>query len=202
MAYDDTLFQLGMDLARSSTAQTEELGETALAAHNVNSVSKGHGSGFAPGIEDREPATTANKLVVDLYGARGLGERSHVERALSRCAKATGLPLLQLQLHHPTSQGVMTGLAVFQGGHISIRVRPDSNYVALDILSNLDEVPWQVVNALSAALEPKEVVVRSIRHGHEEVFLEAAPGPVGGRGRVVLNDHIGGEHDRDLRRTA
>jgi len=201
MAYDDTLFQLGMDLARSSTAQTEELGETALAAHEITSVSKEHGGGIAKQIEVREPGTTANKLVVDLYGARRLGERSHVERALSRCAKSTGLPLLHLQLHQTAPQGEMTGLVVFQGGHISVRFRSDTNYVALDVLSNLDEVPWQVVNALSAALEPKEVVVRSIRHGHEEAFLEAEPSPVNGRGRVVVQDHAV-EHTTAMRRTA
>ena len=33
MAYDDTLFQLGMDLTRSSTAQKEDHGENALGAH-------------------------------------------------------------------------------------------------------------------------------------------------------------------------
>ena len=33
MAYDDTLFQLGMDLTRSSTAQKEDHGETAHVAH-------------------------------------------------------------------------------------------------------------------------------------------------------------------------
>ena len=33
MAYDDALFQLGMDLTRSSTAQKEDHGEAARLAH-------------------------------------------------------------------------------------------------------------------------------------------------------------------------
>ena len=35
MAYDDTLFQLGMDLTRSSTAQKEDHGQSALLAREI-----------------------------------------------------------------------------------------------------------------------------------------------------------------------
>ena len=34
MAFNDTLFQLGMDLTRSSTAQKEDHGQSALSAHD------------------------------------------------------------------------------------------------------------------------------------------------------------------------
>src|SRR5262249_47581249 len=102
MAFNDTLFQLGMDLTRSSPAQKEDLNATARVVR-----------ADAMDTNERNSVRFAGQhLLIDLFGARRLDDIEHVERTLKRCVEAAGATLLHIHLHHLTPQGGVTGVAV------------------------------------------------------------------------------------------
>ena len=81
MAYADTLFQLGMDLTRSSTAQEEDFAADAHVAHDTGSVqSQEDRKDFF--IERDGVRFAGNHLIIDLFGARRLDDLKHIERSL------------------------------------------------------------------------------------------------------------------------
>jgi S-adenosylmethionine decarboxylase len=157
MAYNDALFQLGMDLTRSSTAQEEDLVETnAPVAHEdtKNFFTERDGVRFA-----------GTHLIIDLFGAERLDDLGHVERTLKRCANVAGATLLHVHLYHVTPNGGVSGVAMLEDSHISIRSWPDADYAALDVFMCGDAKPHLVVPVLKEAFGVREAVVREQRRG-------------------------------------
>ena len=81
MAYTDALFQLGMDLTRSSTAQKEDHGQSALVAHDDRK------DYF---IERDGVRCAGTHLLIDLFGARRLDDLKHIRETLKRCVEVAG----------------------------------------------------------------------------------------------------------------
>src|SRR3990170_828917 len=167
MAFNDTLFQLGMDLTRSSTAQKEDLNETARVAHPV----------VAPEMEqedrkdffiERDGVRFAGQhLIIDLFGARRLDDLEHVETTLKRCVEAAGATLLHIHLHHFTPNGGVSGVAVLSESHISIHSWPEADYAALDVFMCGDAQPQLAVPVLKEAFGATDVVVKEHLRGEE-----------------------------------
>jgi S-adenosylmethionine decarboxylase len=137
MAYQDALFQLGMDLTRSSTAQKEDQGELARDARNVVSelstvISRVSG-GYQDRVGTRAAHATGNHLIIDLFGASRLDDAAHIEATLRRCADLVGAPVLHVHLDAGVPSEGISGAAVVGGGHISIHTNPATGYAALDI---------------------------------------------------------------------
>jgi S-adenosylmethionine decarboxylase len=159
MAFDDTLFQLGMDLTRSSTAQKEDHAESARVAHTEDRKDY---------FVEREGVRYAGThLIVDLFGARRLDDLKHVEKTLKRCVEAAGATLLHIHLHHFTPNGGVSGVAVLSESHISIHSWPEANYAALDVFMCGDAIPERVVPVLKEAFQADAVVVKEHRRGEE-----------------------------------
>ena len=134
MAYQDALFQLGMDLTRSSTAQKEDRGELARVARNVVSESTAVHSPETGRYQDRVgPGTPGSHLIIDLFGATRLDDAGHIETTLRRCADAIGAPVLHVHLDTGAPVEGISGVAMVGGGHISIHTNPSTGYAALDI---------------------------------------------------------------------
>jgi S-adenosylmethionine decarboxylase len=165
MAYDDALFQLGMDLTRSSTAQKEDHGQTAHVAHVK-------GNDFF--VERDGVRFAGNHLLIDLVGARRLDDLKHIERTLKRCVEVAGATLLHVHLHHFTPQGGVAGVAVLSESHISIHSWPDAEFAAVDIFMCGDTEPQKCVDVLREAFQARNVVVKTHRRG-EEVAQPMAP---------------------------
>ncbi|MGE0767307.1 MAG: adenosylmethionine decarboxylase [Hyphomicrobiaceae bacterium] len=162
MAYDDALFQLGMDLTRSSTAQEEDLTEkTAHIAHKTDEARKDF---F---IERDGVRFAGTHLIIDLFGARRLDDLKHVERTLKRCVEAAGATLLHMHLHHFTPNGGVSGVAVLSESHISIHSWPEADYAALDVFMCGDAKPHLAINVLKEAFEADDVVVKEHLRGEE-----------------------------------
>jgi S-adenosylmethionine decarboxylase len=123
MAYTDSLFQLGMDLTRSSTAQKEDHGQTALGAHDDRK------DYF---IERDGVRFAGTHLLIDLFGAKRLDDLKHIKETLKRCVEVAGATLLHIHLHHFTPNGGVSGVAVLAESHISIHSWPEVGYAALD----------------------------------------------------------------------
>ncbi len=158
MAFDDALFQLGMDLTRgSSTAQEEELGDGAIALDHRKDY-------FVESDGIRHAGT---HLLVDLFGAERLDDLKHIERTLRRCVSVAGATLLHIHLHHFTPNGGVSGVAVLSESHISIHSWPEADYAALDIFMCGEARPYEAIGVLKDAFLPDQVVVKQHLRGQE-----------------------------------
>lgn len=158
MAYHDALFQLGMDLTRSSTAQKEDNGDTAHVAHDTK-------KDF---FVEREGARFAGThLIVDLFGGRRLDDIQHVEQTLKRCVEAAGATLLHTHLHRLTHTGGVAGVAVLSESHISIHSWPEANFAALDVFMCGNANPHAIVDVLRREFAAENVVVKEHKRGEK-----------------------------------
>jgi len=140
MAYHDALFQLGMDLTRSSTAHEEDLDGTARVVHDDNDQQEDRKDFF---IERDGVRYAGNHLIIDLFGAQRLDDIEHVEHTLKKCVDTAGASLLHIHLHHFTPNGGVSGVAVLSESHISIHSWPEADYAALVGVSPLTIYNWE-----------------------------------------------------------
>ena len=156
MAYTDSLFQLGMDLTRSSTAQKEDHGQSAHLAHENRKdyFIERDGHRFA-----------GTHLIIDLFGARRLDDLKHIKETLKRCVTVAGATLLHIHLHHFTPNGGVSGVAVLAESHISIHTWPDLGYAALDVFMCGKASPDACIPVLREAFKAKRVEVNEILRG-------------------------------------
>ncbi|MEM9029084.1 MAG: adenosylmethionine decarboxylase [Pseudomonadota bacterium] len=174
MAYNDTLFQLGMDLTRSSTAQKEDHRETPRVAQDDTELCETNRSCRDQSEErldffiERDGVRYAgNHLIIDLFGAKRIDDLKHVEATLARCVDVAGATLLHCHLHHFTPNGGVSGVAVLSESHISIHSWPEADYAALDVFMCGDAKPHLCVDVLREAFEARDVVVKTHRRGEE-----------------------------------
>ena len=163
MAFNDTLFQLGMDLTRSSTAQKED--------HFVAE------SDEAPVVrkdksQDRDTSRFAgHHLIIDLHGAERLDDIKFVERTLKQVSAAAEGKLERVHIHR-AGHGGITGLAVLAEGHISVQTRPDTGFAAFDVLMAGNAKPQRCVEDLREAFSARDVSVKHVARGAEIATLD------------------------------
>jgi S-adenosylmethionine decarboxylase len=155
MAYTDSLFQLGMDLTRSSTAQKEDHARAALLAHDDDK---------AP-IAGARPRTTGTHLTIDLIGAQRLDDLGHIEETLKRCVAEAGARLLHIHLHRCLPNGSISGVALLAEGHISLHGWPHVANASLHVFMGGDAAPQQAIAALKQAFSPTKAVIRNYPPG-------------------------------------
>jgi S-adenosylmethionine decarboxylase len=151
MAYTDALFQLGMDLTRSSTAQKEDHGHSALAQ------TEDRKDYF---IERDGVRCAGTHLIIDLFGAQRLDDLRHISDTLKRCVEVAGATLLHIHLHHFTPNGGVSGVAVLAESHISIHSWPEAGFAALDVFMCGEAQPQLTVEVLKEAFKPERTVVK------------------------------------------
>ena len=158
MAYTDSLFQLGMDLTRSSTAQKEDHGQAALgsARRQERLLHRARWGSLSP----------APICIIDLFGAKRLDDLKHIKETLKRCVEVAGATLLHIHLHHFTPNGGVSGVAVLAESHISIHSWPEVGYAALDVFMCGEAKPHATVDVLKAAFRPDRVVVKEHLRAH------------------------------------
>jgi S-adenosylmethionine decarboxylase len=150
MAYTDALFQLGMDLTRSSTAQKEDHGQRAELAHDRQDYF----------IERDGVRCAGTHLIIDLFGAKRLDDLKHIKDTLRRCVEAAGANLLHVHLHRHADKGGVSGAAVLAEGHMSVHSWPQAGYVALDVFMGRDANPRSAVEVVKKAFKPAKVDVQ------------------------------------------
>jgi S-adenosylmethionine decarboxylase len=156
MAFNDALFQLGMDLARSSTTQTEDL--VACTPATPIEVRKDF-------FVDRQDVSYAGShLIIDLYGASRLDDQGHIEHTLRRCVDEAGATLLHIHTHRLPQNGV-AGVAVLAESHISVHSWPDRGYAAFDVFMCGGANPHVIVDILRDAFAAGKVSVTEHRRG-------------------------------------
>ena len=188
MAYQDSLFQLGMDLTRSSTAQKEDIANVARVAHNVGTVSGRHAdrsknsnqncTEYADVGSDAVP-TAGNHFIVDLYSASKLDDVKYIEQTIRRCVQVAGATLLHIHLQRYTPEGGVSGVAVMAGGHISFYSLPETGFAALDLMMHTDHKASLCIDVLTEAFKAGKVTVKASLRGEdiEPTSLRAAVAP-------------------------
>ncbi|MCB1503555.1 MAG: adenosylmethionine decarboxylase, partial [Hyphomicrobiaceae bacterium] len=174
MAFDDALFQLGMDLTRSSTAQKEDHYVTvhAFASEEREQI-----------LSERESVKFAGThLIVDLFGAERLDDIKHVERTLKRCVEVAGATVLHCHLHRFAGDGGISGVVVFDTGHASIRTWPDRDFAAVDLMfmARNGARRERLVKAIEQAFSPTAVETTVCRRANDErrTAVKARPAAV------------------------
>ena len=171
MAYDDALFQLGMDLTRSSTAQKEDIGEVApVARFDDVAYDRAHKARTEPVDTKRTTGFVGTHLVIDLFGASRLDDVKHVERTLKRWVESVGASLQHIHVHGSGIDGGISGVVVFDSGHASIRTFPDRAYAAIDVMymARDAEARSRVVAAAEQAFLPKAVETKVVRRAEDQ----------------------------------
>ena len=166
MAFNDTLFQLGMDLTRSSTAQKEDHTHVASVAEYS-----------APGSADpvRESDSHAGRhIIIDLYGAKRLDDVKFIEQTLKRCADVSGIHLAHVHLLR-ASDGDVSGAAVLDDGHISVQARAQAGFAAFDVFMDGQAKPKRCVEVLREAFAARDVKVQILERGRAAADTVAAP---------------------------
>ncbi len=168
MAYDDALFQLGMDLDRgSSTAQTEE--------SNANrQVHGAHDERLDFFCERNGVRFAGTHLIIELMNASRLDEIEHVEAIFRRCVEVAGATLLHIHMHHFTPNGGVSGVAVLAESHISIHSWPEYGYAALDVFMCGDANPHATIDVLREGFKPERVEVIEHLRGSRVALARAA----------------------------
>jgi S-adenosylmethionine decarboxylase len=157
MAFNDTLFQLGMDLTRSSTTQTED-----LVAHASPAEASVRSGGRDIGSDEQFAGT---HLIIDLFGAKRLDDAAHVEQAIRSAAYVAGRDVLSLHLHRH-AEGLM-GFAALDGGHVTLNAYAKAGYAAFDILVSGDAKAHLTVDVLKDAFDATGVVLKGHQRGAE-----------------------------------
>ena len=180
MAFNDTLFQLGMDLTRSSPAQKEEYGEVAhvVVAQNTASIERASGRFAGTKAQTKGTQSMGTHVTIDVYGITGLENIEHVETTLTRCVEAASTTLQHLHLHPVPATGGVSGVAVLGDGHISFHSRPGAGYAALDIATSggSDTLRW--VQAAKAAFGECQIVPRVHSRGTADAGVVADSGAI------------------------
>jgi S-adenosylmethionine decarboxylase len=180
MAYTDSLFQLGMDLTRSSTAQKEDHGQSAHVAHDDRK------DYF---IERDGHRYAGTHLIIDLFGAKRLDDLKHIRETLKRCVEVAGATLLHIHLHHFTPNGGVSGVAVLAESHISIHSWPEAGYAALDVFMCGNARPHATVDVLKAAFKPTDTVVKEhLRAGSLEERSRTLEAPKKAQAKAPARD--------------
>lgn len=98
-------------------------------------------------------------LIIDLYGAERLDDLDWIDETLRECVKAAKATLLDLNLHHFTPHGGVSGVAVLAESHISIHTWPEYQYAALDIFTCGHSEPHNAIPVLKERFKPSRVAV-------------------------------------------
>ena len=162
MAFDDALFQLGMDLTRSSTAQKED--------HNETVYADAFEERYEPCNERESGRFAGTHLILDLFGAQHLDDMKHVERTLKHCVEVAGATMLHCHLHRFVGNGGVSGVVVFDTGHASIRTWPDRNFAAVDLMfmARNGARRQRLVKAIEKAFGPSAVETTVCRRAGDE----------------------------------
>lgn len=104
-------------------------------------------------------------LIVDLWDATRLDDLEHVEETLKRATVVAGATLLNVDLHHFTPNGGVSGVAVLAESHISIHTWPECGYAAIDLFMCGAAEPHKAIAVFREAFGPARVNVGEHKRG-------------------------------------
>jgi len=104
-------------------------------------------------------------LLLDLWEAKYLDDIKRIEKAMRQCVDACGATLLHIHLHHFSSSGGVSGVAVLAESHISVHTWPERDYAAFDLFMCGDAQPENAIPVLKRAFYPGRMEVTEALRG-------------------------------------
>lgn len=104
-------------------------------------------------------------LLIELWGAKHLGDSARTEAALREGAVTAGATILHCHLHHFGPNAGLSGVLVLAESHISIHTWPERGYAAIDVFMCGVCDPYKTLPAIKRAFEPASVQVVESRRG-------------------------------------
>jgi S-adenosylmethionine decarboxylase len=104
-------------------------------------------------------------LLIELWGAKHLGDSARTEAALRDGAIAAGATILHCHLHHFGPNSGLSGVLVLAESHISIHTWPEREYAAIDVFMCGVCDPYKTLPAIKRAFEPSSVQIVESRRG-------------------------------------
>ena len=104
-------------------------------------------------------------LIIDLWHASNLDDLQIVDRALRDAATRAGATLLNIDLHHFSPNGGISGVAVLAESHITIHTWPEISYAAVDVFMCGAAQPHMAIEVLKGAFLPGLVTLAEHKRG-------------------------------------
>ncbi len=104
-------------------------------------------------------------LLIELWGAKDLGDMVLTDQMLREATDASGATLLHIHLHHFGQNAGLSGVAVLAESHISIHTWPERGYAALDIFMCGACDPYKAIPVIRRAFEPGVVQLSEQKRG-------------------------------------
>lgn len=104
-------------------------------------------------------------VLVDAWGAGGLGDTGAVEALLRGAAERAGATVLHVHAHRFGGEGGVSGVAVLAESHISVHTWPEIGYAAFDVFMCGGCRPQDAVAHLRRELHADRFEVREIPRG-------------------------------------
>jgi S-adenosylmethionine decarboxylase len=187
MAFNDALFQLGMDLTRSSTAQKEDPGFSAPTSQEDCLAASARSAGSAH---------TSKHLIVDLTGAKRCETAKGAEKALQQALEAAHIRVAHAEVRRCGKGRCLSGSASTDGGEVKIEVWPETGYVAVDIFGSAASFrPELLMTLLMDAFGAREAMIKKSRSAAEVARLTKPvrwlqPAPAAGRTARAMPERL------------
>jgi S-adenosylmethionine decarboxylase len=104
-------------------------------------------------------------LIIDFWEAGNLDDLQLMEAVLRAAVEASGATLLHIHLHHFTSSGGISGVAVLAESHISVHTWPERDFAAFDIFMCGGAEPERAIPVLKNAFKPGRLQVNKQLRG-------------------------------------
>ncbi len=109
--------------------------------------------------------TPGKHLLIDLYQATHLSDKTVIEKALLAAADACDATVLQKNFHSFGEEQGITGMLLLAESHISIHTWPESHFAAVDIFMCGNCDPTLAIAPIKKHLCPKSIDVREFDRG-------------------------------------
>ena len=109
--------------------------------------------------------TPGKHLLLDLYQASHLSDKSVIEQALLEAADACNAKVLQKNFHSFGEEQGITGMLLLAESHISIHTWPESHFAAVDIFMCGNCNPNLALAPIKKHFCPERVDVREFDRG-------------------------------------
>jgi S-adenosylmethionine decarboxylase len=152
MAYNDALFQLGMDLTRSSPAQEE--------------VSTDLKHGDVHGDQTDDVRVSTHKLIIDMTGAKKIGSAKLLEKALADALEFTKTKAITIDVRRD-ARGWLSAIASLKSGQVTLEACPATGFVAVDVSGASGLRPETAMFGFAEAFGAREVMIKRERSGSE-----------------------------------
>lgn len=104
-------------------------------------------------------------VLLELWGAKHLGDSAVIEAMLRDAVEAARATLLHIHLHHFGPECGVSGVAVLAESHISIHTWPERGYAAMDIFMCGAANPYEAVRVIRERFEPEFVQLNEQKRG-------------------------------------